>query len=194
MKATAILRVGTLTTNSEHQRRGFTLIEMAVVILILGAAAAVVLPRIGSGAVERARLRATVAKMASVATCARNRAATMRQMHALQIDVKKGEYRVTNQVSDSDRQPTASGLGLRRRLPDGMTFTGITVLQQEELSDDVKRIRFSPEGWADAAVIWVTGQQGNTASLVISGLSGRIETYASQVIIDRDGLVHHVTE
>ena len=166
-----------------RSRHGFTLVELAVVIVILGLAAAVVFPRLNAGAPARGELRTSVARIAAIATHARNRAACTRRIHVLHLDTKSGEYWVSDQVSGVFRHTgaPAGGPALRGCLPAGVRFEEIEMVDQSPLPEAIVRLRFSPEGWADPAVIHVMGQDGDVAGLVITGLCGRVETYDSRV-------------
>ena len=165
-----------------HSEHGFTLIELAVVIMILGLAAAVVFPRLNAGALTRGELRSSVARIAAIATHARNRAACTRRMHVLHLDKKSGEYWVSDQASDAGHTAAPAGSPtLRGRLPTGVRFQDIEMADHSPLPEEIIRLRFSPEGWADPAVVHVMGQDGDVAGLAITGLCGRVETYDSQV-------------
>ena len=183
-----------------RSRHGFTLVELAVVIVILGLAAAVVFPRLNAGAPARGELRTSVARIAAIATHARNRAACTRRIHVLHLDTKSGEYwvsdlsrasRSNDQVSGVFRHTAAvavchaqASLGraiIRGCLPSGARFEEIEMVDQSPLPEAIVRLRFSPEGWADPAVIHVMGQDGDVAGLAITGLCGRVETYDSRV-------------
>ena len=165
-----------------RSKHGFTLIELVVVIMILGLAAAVLFPRLNAGALARGRLRNSVARIAAIATHARNRAACTRRIHVLHLDTKSGEYWVSDQVSGAGHTAApASGPALRGCLPSGARFEEIEMVDQSPLPEAIVRLRFSPEGWADPAVIHVMGQDGDVAGLAITGLCGRVETYDSRV-------------
>ncbi len=162
-------------------RRGFTLVELAVVIVILGLAAALVLPRLGAGALEGARLRSSAARLAGMAMCARDRAAWTRLTHVLHLDIKNGEYWLTAEKPANGARLPSGGLPLRGRLPEAVQFQDVEVPRRPFSSDNVVRLRFSPDGWADPAAIHLVGRDGETASVVIASLCGRVETYDSRV-------------
>ncbi len=164
-----------------QRQAGFTLIELCVVVFILGLAASLVLPRVLGGAFEGARLRACAARIASAADWARSRAASTRRMHALYLDRQTGKYWVALATS-----PTGPGTGrttrpdCQGRLPDGVGFLEVQVSGESTSPDETASIRFSPEGWADPAAVHLIGRKGDTASLAVSSLCGRIETFASR--------------
>lgn len=158
-------------------QRGFTLIELAVVIVILGLVAALVFPRLNAGALGRGKLRNSVARIAATATYARNRAACTRRMHVLHLDPNSGEYWVSDQASETDRSAApGGGRELRGRLPAGVRFKDIQTAGRSRLLEEIVRLRFGLEGWADPAVVRVAGDDRDVATLTITGLCGRVET------------------
>jgi general secretion pathway protein H len=88
--------------------RGFTLLELAVVLLVLGLAAAVVAPPMGRS-LESIRLRAEVAGVASFLRAARERAITRRD--ALEVAIEADGHALVLRASDG-----AEGFRAVRRL------------------------------------------------------------------------------
>jgi len=155
---------------------GFTLIELAVVLLIIAISVTVAFPRFGSGMVDRARLRSSASRIASVAEYAHQRAACARLTHLLHLDIANGTYWVTGQTSDGQRAPITDNLGLKGQLAESVRFAGIELQDMDADSDDIVTIRFSPQGWADPAAIQLTGSAGETMSVIIDELSGQVQT------------------
>jgi prepilin-type N-terminal cleavage/methylation domain-containing protein len=80
-------------------RRGYTLIETTVVLLVLALAAGVAAPAIGRG-LDAIRLRAEVAGVASFLRAARGRAIT--QHHALDVRIDEAGRTLTLNAGDED--------------------------------------------------------------------------------------------
>jgi len=80
-------------------RRGYTLIETTVVLLVLALAAGVAAPAIGRG-LDTIRLRAEVAGVASFLRAARERAIT--QHHALDVRIDEAGRTLTLNAGDED--------------------------------------------------------------------------------------------
>jgi prepilin-type N-terminal cleavage/methylation domain-containing protein len=80
-------------------RRGYTLIETTVVLLVLALAAGLAAPAIGRG-LDTIRLRAEVAGVASFLRAARERAIT--QHHALDVRIDEAGRTLTLNVGDED--------------------------------------------------------------------------------------------
>jgi len=132
---------------------------------------------LNAGALARGELRSSVARIAAIATHARNRAACTRRMHILHLSTDSGDYWVSDQTSGANHSAVpADGSALRGRLPAGVRFQDIEMAGKGPFPEEIVRLRFSPEGWADPAVVHVVGQDGDVASLTITGLCGRVET------------------
>lgn len=80
-------------------RRGYTLIETTVVLLVLALAAGLAAPAIGRG-LDAIRLRAEVAGVASFLRAARERAIT--QHHALDVRIDEAGRTLTLNAGDED--------------------------------------------------------------------------------------------
>jgi prepilin-type N-terminal cleavage/methylation domain-containing protein len=80
-------------------RRGYTLIETTVVLLVLALAAGLAAPAIGRG-LDTIRLRAEVAGVASFLRAARERAIT--QHHALDVRIDEAGRTLTLNAGDED--------------------------------------------------------------------------------------------
>ena len=80
-------------------RRGYTLIETTVVLLVLALAAGVAAPAIGRG-LDAIQLRAEVAGVASFLRAARERAITQR--HALDVRIDEAGRTLTLNAGDED--------------------------------------------------------------------------------------------
>ena len=159
-----------------RRRNGFTLIELAVVLLIIAIAVTIVFPRLGSGIVERARLRSSANRIASVAEYAHQRAACARLTHVLHLDTAKGTYWITGQTTDGQTASITDDFGLKGRLPEGVQFAGVELQDMDANSDDIVTIRFSPQGWADPATVQLISSTGETMSVIIDELSGQVQT------------------
>ena len=161
--------------------------ELVAVILILGLAVERVAPRLGAGAMERAKLRRITNQIANTAAYARELAASTRRMHRLHIDLSKQAYWLTwvapraAQQADAEWQLKNRTLRRRRELPDDVRFTGVAAPNSPRSNDGAIVLRFSPEGWADSAAIYLIGADGETRTVLVRGFLGRTETH--------DGLV-----
>lgn len=160
-------------------RRGsdaFTLIELAVVLLVIAVSITIVFPKLNVDWIQRARLRGTANRIASIAEYAHQLAACARLTHLLNIDAVQRTYWITSQTSEGKEMPITDNLDLKGRLPEGVQFVEVELRDIDSISQDVITIRFSPQGWADPAIVRLTCPTGDTMSVVIDELSGQVAT------------------
>lgn len=160
----------------QWRRDGFTLIELAVVLLIIAACVTVVFPKFSVGFLDRQRLRSNVSRIASIAEYAHQRAVCTHVTHLLHFDIEKGKYWVTAQTSDGKVMPIADGLNLMGQLPEGVQFSGIEFQDMKTDSKDVVTIEFSPQGWIEPVTVYIASSKGGKMSIVMNEMSGYIET------------------
>jgi general secretion pathway protein H len=144
--------------SSSFRERGFTLLELLVVLGILALALAVVAPSPG-----RARLgvivRSTAYELAANLRALRAAARATSIEHALTIDLAQRLY-------------WAEGVVGPRPLPPGVAVV-VGVPQSERITAAVGRIRFFPDGSASGANL-VLHDERSTTSIVVDWLTGDV--------------------
>jgi prepilin-type N-terminal cleavage/methylation domain-containing protein len=136
----------TSSRRNSSRKTGFTLVEILAVVVILGLAAAVILPRVGNHANLRASsmTRVIMADLAYV----QSRAVTTQRPHYVRFDLVNNRYEVLDRLTASgeqiiahpvDKAPFVVPLGGARTDPlrdvvlDAVTFDGRPVLKFDEL-------------------------------------------------------------
>jgi type II secretory pathway pseudopilin PulG len=167
------------------------LIELMVVILILAFAASVIYPRLSGGLIERERLRASVNALAAVVAHGRDQSAATQHPLVLTLDMDGNVYSLAEPPpadadADADANADANAevnadSGVHGALAEGVTFHSVHLTGSVEQPGKLVRLRFTPEGWTDPAVIQLAGADGAVNSIVISAPAGRVETYPSAV-------------
>ncbi|MCX7512638.1 GspH/FimT family pseudopilin [Frateuria hangzhouensis] len=110
--------------------RGFTLLEMLAVILLIGIAAAAAAVSVSQG-LASARVRAASVELAAALRATRAQAIVKGQQQTFDLDIKNASYR-------------AAG-GKQVALPEGMRLS-ITSAREDQPDDHTGRIRFFPDG------------------------------------------------
>jgi len=179
-----------------HRRtraRGFTLVELMVVIVIIGIMSAMIIPEM-RGSYQDALLRSTSRRLVDVCSLASSRAITLHQPQRVRLDTKAGRYYIER--ADRDTQG-ASGFARVRELPggDGELDPRISIAirkrGEEGTSSSERRaapdfgdasanlvaagaIGFFADGTAEAAEILLQDQEGFRLSLRINPTTARV--------------------
>ena len=156
---------------------GFTLVELAVILLIIVACVTVVFPKFSNALFEQQRLKSSVNKIASIAEYARQRAVSTHFIHMLNFNIEQGTYWVTAHTPDGRLMPITDGLNLKGRLPEDMRFSGIEFQDIRSDLGEVVTIEFSPQGWIEPATVYVACSQGSTMGIVMHEMLGYVETF-----------------
>ena len=160
----------------QWRQGGFTLVELAVIILIIAACVTVVFPKFSNGLLDQQRLRSSVSKIAGIAEYARQRAVSTHLTHLLHFNIEQGTYWVTAHTPDGKLMPMTDGLNLKGRLPEDIRFSGIDFPDIRTDSGDVVTIEFSPQGWIEPVTVYVASSQGRKMSVVMHEMLGYVET------------------
>ena len=160
----------------QWRQGGFTLVELAVIILIIAACVTVVFPKFSNGLLDQQRLRSSVSKIAGIAEYARQRAVSTHFTHLLQFNIEQGTYWVTALMPDGKLMPMTDGLNLKGRLPEDIRFSGIDFPDIRSDLENVVTIEFSPQGWIEPATVYVASLKGRTMSIVMHEMLGYVET------------------
>lgn len=158
-----------------HQN-GFTLIELAVILLIIAVCATVVFPKLDGDFLNQQRFLSSVNKIASISEYAHQQAVCGQLTYLLNFNIEKGTYWVTHQTPNSKVMPKDTSF-LKGQLPEGVRFEGIEFQGVNANPQNVVTIEFNPQGWIDPVTIYIASSQGRKMSIVMNELSGCIETY-----------------
>ena len=136
--------------------RGFTLIEVLVVLVLLAALTAVAAPSIGRGfgAIE---LQTTARKIASTLRQARMKAVREQQAFVVGFDLEKNEVELTRE-----------DLSFRRtfELPESVTITKVARKGQEPISETWVTCLFVPNGLSESFEVWLRNKRGRELKVV----------------------------
>jgi len=142
--------------------KGFTLLELLVVLTIVALAAVVAAPLLGSGK-DKAEFSASVRIVATALRETRSLALTSNRAQALLVDVDRGTIR----VGDGGRLAS---------LPSSVRLSLLTVAQ-ERIDGGTGAIRFFPDGSSTGGRLSLL-QGAKRSDVMVDWLSGRISVGA----------------
>jgi general secretion pathway protein H len=157
-----------------HYAPGFTLLEIAIVLFIMGLIMSIALPHFGG--LTGARLKSEARRLAGRATYLYDAAANQKVIMRLNFDLDSNSYFVTR-LDPYQAAPTFKlqhGMLGRVRMPPGIRLRDVTVGAGNPATRGVVGCAFYPTGWADATVIHLAASSGAIFTLVINPLTGRV--------------------
>ncbi len=139
--------------------RGFTLIELVVVLFLLSLATGLVFPAVGRG-IEALELRAQVSGFAAFLRYAREQAITRRAAHEVRVDPESRQLTLIAVSSESPhaRKQLSSRIRISAEPPQARVVT------------------FSPQGFSSGASFRLEGQGGRVYRVTVDPLTGRVSS------------------
>jgi Tfp pilus assembly protein FimT len=175
------------TCTHRERRPGRTFMELIVVLVILGLAAGLIVPRFAA-ANSQAALKAGARKLITAMGYARTQAVAEGRSYRLEIDPNSGELRTTYFDPEGDPEepyvPDVGILGERLMLPTGVSFSRVAIGEEaggietsrtrtSSSSTGTTYIQFSPDGTTEQAVIVVANEEGAELTVALDQFTGR---------------------
>ena len=159
-------------------RRGFTLIELAVALLIVALVVAIALPRYG-GMLTRGGLRSEACRLAAAARYLSSEAARTGRAHYLNLDVGGDSYWVTVDEGGRRQAELSTALARPHLLAPGILIRGVEVVGRGGgRSRGTRRIGFFARGENEEAVLRLGDQaRRRSCSIHLKPYGGRTAVY-----------------
>ena len=153
---------------------GFTLIELAVVLLLIGLFSALVIPLFsGLGGDD---LKSTARRLAGTAKYLYNESALTGRPYRLVFDLDAGSVS-GRRLKASGELVTLTGTGGEHTLPRGIRMRDVTVAGRGLTSSGTTYTGIQPVGWIDETVVHLEAQDGRQLTLRLLPLTGTSEVY-----------------
>ena len=161
------------------QSKGFTLVELAVVIVVLGIMLSLVIPRLGE--LGEADLKRSARHLTGMIRYLRDEAQARKTVYRLQFDIQGGHYaaEVLTQIGEEavEFKRLQSEIGGEGSLSGRTTFRDVKV----ESHPDDPYIQFTPDGWVEKSFIYLQDGDGSIYTLIVKPLTGGTELREGQV-------------
>jgi len=159
--------------------KGFTLIELAVVIVVLGIMITLVIPAFGE--LTGANLKRSARHLTGAVRFLRGEAEAKKTVYRLWFDIRNGQYwaEVLQQTSEetAEFKRLASAISTEGSLSGETTFKDVKVAGHP----DDPFILFTPDGWVEKAFIHLRDGHGKDHTLIVHPLTGGTELREGEV-------------
>lgn len=153
--------------------KGFTLIELAVVVVILGVMIALIVPRLGE--IGEANLKRSARHLTGMIRFLHEESQAKKTIYRLRFDIQDGRYwaEALTLTSGKTREfkRTTSVIGGEGSLSGQTTFRDVVVSSHPE----EPYILFRPDGWVEHAIIHLRDGSDRDFSLLVKPLTGNTE-------------------
>ena len=162
-----------------HDERGFTMVELGMVLLVLGIVMATVMPRF-SGTLERQHLRSTINGIHGTVRYLQAHAALTKRIYRLTFDLDRQVISVCYFDGDMCRPETSRELRAYA-LPPDVHVLDVVSPQGTKTREGEAVTHFHPTGLAEPSVIHLGTNSNQKVTLVIEPLAGRVKVFDDYV-------------
>lgn len=155
------------------KNRGFTLIELALVIIVLGIMIGIVIPSLSE--ITDANLRRSARHLTGMVRYLRDEAEAKKSVYWLRFDVPNGHFwaeKLTQtSTTTAEFKKVASTISTEGELSGGTTFVDIKAGSHP----DDPYILFTPDGGVERTLIHLRDGNGKDFTLIVKALTGATE-------------------
>lgn len=154
--------------------KGFTLVELAVVLVLIGIFSLMVVPRISL--TESGDLESSAKSLAALSRYLYNEAALTGRRH--QLSLEPGDFAFSGREHlDNGELVPLEGLGRRRTLKGNVKFLDIRIAGRDTAAASDIRVNYDPTGWVDETVIHLGVPGGKQMTLHLQPLTGQADFF-----------------
>lgn len=156
-------------------RRGFTLIEIAVVLAIIGMVLMLVIPRLPSS--EHENLKVSARTLASTLRYMQDRAATGRTTYYLRMEPGTDSVKVLEAAADGGEKEPLDPLLQKGPVKEGIVVADVTIPRLGKLVDGKIRLDVGNAGLRDFVVIHLRSAEDKFWTVMAFPASGKVKVF-----------------
>ncbi len=164
--------------------RGFTLIELTVVIALSGLVALLVMPRFFEGLFS-GDMKSTIRELSLVIESIRSESSMTRRPHRLYFDLKKRAYWPAVMEGSGEFVKISTSILSERQLPKDISFRDIVSPRDGKIREGESYMNFLPSGVTEEMTIHLESKKGEVYTLMVMPLTGRMRIYDRYVEVIR---------
>jgi prepilin-type N-terminal cleavage/methylation domain-containing protein len=157
----------------DSHSKGFTLIELTIVIVVLGVMLSLIIPRLGE--LGEANLKRSARHLTGMIRFLRDEAQARKTVYRLRFDIPEGRYWAEVMTLTTDQavefKRLQSEMGSDGRLAGQTTFRDVRVASHPE----DRYIQFTPDGWVENADIHLRDGADKDFTMLVKPLMGTTE-------------------
>jgi prepilin-type N-terminal cleavage/methylation domain-containing protein len=160
-------------------KQGFTLVELAMVILVIGMVGAFAVPRV-VGVLERQQLRQTVNVVRGFVRYLQAHAAFTKRVYRLVFDLDRQVLSVCYLTADGCQREATRELR-DYALPGAVRILDVVSPQGQKIREGVAATHFHPTGLAEPSTIHLEGDNKQWVTVIIVPLAGGVRVVEGYV-------------
>lgn len=162
-------------------RRGFTLLEILVVIAIAATIVAIGLPRFQS--VFDVQIKSAIRRLIGTIRYTFHESAITKGYYRLIYNIDEQRYTVKRLAMTGEFLQEDSSLVQEEQLPVGIYFEDVVTMHAGKIDEGETFTQFFPNGFAEHTVIHLRDEYGSQYTLLIQPLTGRVEVMEGYIDI-----------
>ncbi len=157
----------------QKKSEGLTLIELAVVIVVLGIMIALVIPRLGE--IGEANLKRSARHLTGMVRFLRDDAQAKKTVYRIKFDIQGGRYWAESLTVTSEKAEEFKRL--QSVMVNEGSLSGQTTFKDVKTGShpDDPYILFTPDGWVEKSFIHLQDGDGKEFTLIVKPLTGDTE-------------------